>query len=57
MKRVKIFDKGRIKDLENEINMFLESMEGELIDIKFNSYPYGEDQTDYHSAMVIYSVS
>ncbi|MEQ5975456.1 sporulation protein Cse60 [Bacillus cereus] len=60
MNRVKVFDCPKISTLEEEINDFLET-EGklhsfELIDIKFNSYPYGEDRTDFHSAMVIYKV-
>jgi len=58
MYQVKIFNHGYLSDLEENINKFLTSMnniEGfKLIDVKFNSYPYGEDNTDYHSAMIIY---
>lgn len=60
MNQVKIFDCGRISDLEKKINSFLETKGSEttfeLVDIKFNSYPYGDDQTDYHSAMIIYKL-
>jgi hypothetical protein len=59
MKRqVKVFDCGTAAKLEDSVNDFLISLEKEtsfeLIDIKFNSYSYGEDRTDYHSAMIIY---
>ncbi|SDN56713.1 sporulation protein Cse60 [Bacillus sp. OK048] len=60
MNRVKIFDYENVEKLEDAVNGFLETMECDssfkLIDIKFNSYAYGEDRTDYHSAMVIYKI-
>lgn len=62
MVQVKIFDVGRISALQEEINGFLRTMGNsksssfKLIDIKFNSYSYGEDGTDYHSAMIIYQM-
>jgi hypothetical protein len=60
MNRVKIFDFEDVEKLEDAVNGFLETMNSDssfkLIDIKFNSYTYGEDRTDYHSAMVIYKI-
>jgi hypothetical protein len=56
MKQVKVFDCSTVGKLEDEMNDFLSSQGSkfELIDIKFNSYSYGEDGSDYHSAMIIY---
>lgn len=60
MYKVKLFDEGRVKELQKEINTFLENVSGEssfeLIDIKFSSYNYGEDRREYFSALVIYKV-
>jgi hypothetical protein len=60
MYRVKVFDCGSAERLENEVNEFLESLEMkpnfDLVDIKFNNYSYGEDNTDYHTAMIIYKI-
>jgi hypothetical protein len=60
MHKVKTFDCGTVKKLDSEINIFLETVSNEssfeLIDIKFNSYSYGEDGRDYHSAMIIYKI-
>lgn len=60
MYEVKILDYGKPNELEKNVNEFLRDISRketfQLIDIKFNSYPYGEDQTDYHSAMIIYKV-
>jgi hypothetical protein len=61
MKQVKLFDCGSINELEENVNSFLSSINSEpsfeLIDIKFNSYTYGEDRTDFHSAMIIYKIN
>ncbi|WP_067844298.1 sporulation protein Cse60 [Amphibacillus sediminis] len=60
MYRVKLFDDQYVTNLEEAINNFLETVQSkpsfELIDIKYNSYPYGEVNTDYHSAMIIYKI-
>ena len=60
MTQVKVFDCGKVDDLQKDINDFLNSMKSnstfKLIDIKFNSYPWGESLTDYHSAMIIYEI-
>ena len=54
--KVAIFDVLKSADLEEQINSFLESNNYsiEVIDIKFNSYSYGEENADCHSAMIIY---
>ncbi len=54
--KVKIFDYEDEKDLENEVNMFLEEMDSELIDIKYqvSSCVYGDEQIYCFSAMIIY---
>lgn len=55
MYKVKVFDEGKASILEENINNFLkENTSIKLIDIKFNSYPYENELSDYHSAMVIY---
>ena len=56
MVQVEIIDVYKAKDLQNSINAFL-SEKGdsiEVIDIKFNSYSFGEEGQDCHSAMIIY---
>ncbi|AVK96708.1 sporulation protein Cse60 [Lysinibacillus sphaericus] len=58
MIQVKIFDEGKSSNLEKSINGFLELKQQndsfKLIDIKYNAYNYGENRTDYHSAVIIY---
>lgn len=60
MYRVKMLDFNEVSKLEEEVNVFLASKDDlanfEVIDLKFNSYPYGEENTDYHSAMIIYKL-
>jgi len=55
--KVKVFDESHEKDLEMDINMFLENFEGELIDIKFQTAisVFGEEQIYCFSAMIIYT--
>lgn len=56
MVQVKIFDTLKTSELQKNINAFL-AEEGdsiEVIDIKFNSYSYGEDNQDCFSALIIY---
>lgn len=53
--KVKIFDEGHEKDLENSVNEFLVTVE-ELIDIKYQvaiSF-LGEEQIYCFSAMIVY---
>lgn len=54
--KVKIFDLEDEKDLEDQINDFLDDLEGEVIDIKYqvSSSLFGEEQIYCFSAMIIY---
>lgn len=54
--KVKVFDEGHEKDLEFSVNEFLDSLEGELIDIKYQVAisTCGEEQIYCFSAMIIY---
>ena len=54
--KVKIIDESHEKDLEEEINKFLNNCEFEIIDIKFNSAVaiYGEEQIFCFSAFIMY---
>ena len=54
--KVKIIDESHEKDLEEEINKFLNNREFEIIDIKFNSAVaiYGEEQIFCFSALIMY---
>ena len=55
--KVKIFDENHEKDLENSINKFIGELQGEVIDIKFQTAitMFGEEQIYCFSAMIIYS--
>jgi len=55
--KVKIFDESHEKDLEEQVNNFLCSLEGELIDIKFQTAiaMFGEEQVYCFTAMIIYA--
>lgn len=54
--KVKIFDLEDEKDLENDINNFLENINGEVIDIKYQVSVgiFSEEQVFCFSAMVVY---
>ncbi len=54
--KVKIFDFEDEKDLENEINLFLEELNADVIDIKYqvSSSIYSEEQIYCFSAMIVY---
>lgn len=54
--KVKIFDEGHEKDLEAAVNEFLDELDGELIDIKFETAVsvFSDEQVFCFSAMVIY---
>ena len=54
--KVKIFDEGHEKDLENSVNMFLSTLNGDIIDIKYqvSISIFGEEQVYCFSAMIIY---
>ena len=55
--KVKIFDLEDEQDWENQMNDFLNDLEGELIDIKYqvSSSIFGDEQIYCFSAMIIYS--
>ena len=54
--KVKIYDENHEKDLENSINMFLSTLNGDIIDIKYqvSIAIFGEEQVYCFSAMIIY---
>lgn len=54
--KVKVIDEGHEKDLEEAINKFLDELDGELIDIKFQVAvsSFSEEQIYCFSAMLIY---
>ena len=54
--KVKVFDESHEKDLETSINEFLENLEGEVIDIKYevSIAMFSEEQIYCFSAMIIY---
>ncbi len=54
--KVKIFDESHEKDLEISVNDFLENLEGELIDIKYQTSigVFSDEQIFCFSAMIIY---
>lgn len=58
MIQVKVFDYEHEKDLEDDMNKFLEDLdEKKLVDIKYNVAAYQEDEEEQiycFSAMVIY---
>ena len=55
--RVKIFDFEDEKDLEDEVNEFLDEISGEVIDIKYQVSVsiYSEEQIFCFSAMIVYN--
>lgn len=56
MKKVKIFDEPHEKDLENDINTFLNTLENDIIDIQFSTSVsvFAEEQIYCFSAMIVY---
>ena len=55
--KVKIFDESHEKDLEDKVNSFLSTLEGEVIDIKFETSiaMFSEEQIYCFSAMIVYT--
>lgn len=55
--KVKVIDESHEKDLENSINTFLNSMDMDIIDIKYQVAIAicGEEQIYCFSAMIIYN--
>lgn len=56
MVKVKLFDETHEKDLELSVNKFLSTINGDIIDIKFevSIAVCGEEQIFCFSAMVLY---
>ena len=54
--KVKIFDYEDERDLEEDVNLFIEKLEGEVIDIKYQVSVgvFSEEQVFCFSAMIIY---
>lgn len=55
--KVKVFDEGHEKDLENKVNLFLSSINNRnIVDIKFNVSVsiFSSEQVYCFSAMIIY---
>ena len=54
--KVKIFDEEDEKDLECDINEFLEDLNGEVVDIKYQVSIgiFSEEQVFCFSAMIVY---
>lgn len=54
--KVKIFDENHEKDLEKSMNDFLSTLEGEVVDIKYQVGVsiFAEEQIFCFSAMIIY---
>lgn len=55
--KVKVIDESHEKDLEYSVNEFLDSIEADIIDIKYQVAisTCGEDQIYCFSAMIIYA--
>ena len=55
--KVKLFDESHEKDLENSVNLFLSSLNGDIIDIKYQVAisVFAEEQIYCFSAMIIYN--
>jgi len=55
--KVKIIDESHEKDLEASVNGFLSTLNGEVIDIKFQTAVamFGEEQVYCFTAMIIYT--
>jgi len=54
--KVKIFDENHEKDLEKSVNTFLSTLEGEVVDIKYQVGVgvFAEEQIYCFSVMIIY---
>ncbi len=54
--KVKIFDEEDEVDLENDVNEFLDNLDGEVVDIKYQVSVgvFSEEQIFCFSAMIVY---
>ncbi len=55
--KVKIIDESHEKDLEEAVNNFLSTLEGDIVDIKFQTAitMFGEEQIYCFTAMIVYN--
>ena len=55
--KVKIFDEMHEKDLENDINNFLDEIDGDFVDIKYqvSISMFSEEQIYCFTAMILYT--
>ena len=55
--KVKLFDENHELDLESDINEFISKLDGEVIDIKYQTAiaVFAEEQIYCFSAMIIYT--
>ncbi len=55
--KVKIIDESHEKDLEEAVNSFLSTLEGDIVDIKFQTAitMFGEEQIYCFTAMIVYN--
>ncbi|MBR3209949.1 MAG: sporulation protein Cse60 [Bacilli bacterium] len=55
MMKVKVFDEGHEKDLEEDINSFIEEFDPEIFDIKYSvALAVSEEQIYCFSALILY---
>lgn len=56
MMKVKILDCEHEKDLEDDINKFIDEKDPKIIDIKYNiaAYSFGDEQIYCYSALILY---
>lgn len=54
--KVKLFDESHEKDLEASVNEFLDNLEGDIVDIKYqvSISDFSEEHVYCFSAMIIY---
>ena len=55
--KVKIFDFEDESDLQEAMNNFLDDLEGDVVDIKYevSSFPSGEEQIYCFTALIMYT--
>lgn len=59
MKKIKVFDEDHELDLEDEVNQFIEELDGEIIDIKYQvALSFNGKEMEYcFSCLIIYDES
>lgn len=56
MKKIKVFDEEHELDLEDEVNAFIEELEGEVIDVQYQiALAYNGTEMEYcYSCLILY---